>query len=117
MKMSNDEMSAAISRILMKHPDLFWGLKPKAATAFLKWWPHNIHIIRAFGKEALHLKTHGKRERYSCYTIREKLRWDSLFREVGTEYKISNNNTPFIARLIMKMNKNLDGMFMTKESC
>lgn len=103
-------------KTLKHYPDLFDDLKTPQKYAFLAWLPDNYHVVLAFGRAAHELKTRGNRERYSCYTIREKLRWDSLLSENGTEFKLSNDNTPFLARLIMKMSPRLDGMFVIKGS-
>ena len=112
--MTDDQLRMFIQRTLAQYPDLFDDLDIAAEGSFRRWWPKNVHIIREFGKQARKLKEQGKREYYSAYCIREKIRWDSLFREIDSDYKISNNHTPFIARLIMKMYKPLDGMFQVK---
>ena len=108
------EYYESIDRLIYNNPLLFEGLKDDARVKFLEWLPDNTHIVKSFGKYALQLKENGHREYYSAYAIRERLRWDSMLSETGTEYKISNNMTPFIARLIMKMDHRLDGMFKTK---
>lgn len=99
---------------LEDNPEMFDGLDENAYDNFMRWLPDNYHVLRAFGRYALMLREKGRRDRYSAYTIRERLRWDTLISEVGTEYKISNNHTPFIARLIMKITPALDGLFTTK---
>lgn len=97
------------------NPDIFKGLKPRQKLAFFRWLPDNMHIVNAFGKSALYLKQRVHREYYSAYCIREKIRWDSMLSEVGTEYKISNDMTPFVARLVMALRPNeLKGMFRIK---
>lgn len=113
--LSNEQYRIAIQGVITHNPEMFDGLKSEHLAAFLSWWPQNIHVIRAFGRRAMELVEKGNRKRYSAYTIREVLRWDSWVSEVGTEYKLSNNMTPFVARLLMKMNSKLDGLFVTKE--
>ena len=98
------------------NPELFTGLNPTHLQAFYRWIPKNIHVISAFGKYARYLKDNGNRSYYSAYAIRERLRWDSMVSEVGTDYKISNNITPFVARMIMQIDPTLKGMFKTKSS-
>ena len=75
-----------------------------------------MHVIRGMWKYAVQLRTTGTRTHYSIYAIRERLRWDSMLREEGTEYKISNNITPHVARLLMVSDKRLAGMFKVKGS-
>jgi len=97
------------------NPKIFEGLKKRQTREFLAWLPDNMHIVNAFGKAALYLKQRVHREYYSAYCIREKIRWDSMLSEIGTEYKISNNMTPFVSRLIMALRPNeLKGMFRIK---
>ena len=104
-----------IETLIESNPDIFEGLNNTHREAFMRWLPDNIHVVNAFGKYALELKETGNREYYSAYAIRERLRWDSMIRENGTQYKISNNITPFVARLIMKMNSRLHGIFKVKQ--
>ena len=103
-----------IEIILDEHPEIFDGLKDGVIEKFRDWYPSNIHVINAFEKEAFYLLTRGRRERYSIYTIREKLRWDSLVSESGKDYKLNNNFSPFIARILMFMNPEMEGMFSTR---
>ena len=103
-----------IERIFNEYPETFDGLKDGVIEKFIKWYPSNIHVINAFEKEAFYLLTRGRRERYSIYTIREKLRWDSLVSESGQDYKLNNNFSPFIARILMFMNPGMKGMFSTR---
>ena len=102
--------------VVMDNPKLFVGLNPNHREAFFRWIPKNVHVVSEFGKYARYLKDNGNRTYYSAYAIRERLRWDSMVSEVGTEYKISNNITPFVARLIMAIDPKLEGMFVTKSS-
>jgi len=95
---------------------LFAGLLIKPTKKFLEWLPQNYHVVMAFYKTALELKRRGRREFYSNYCIREKLRWDSLVSETGTEYKLSNDFTPHLARLVMALDPRLKGMFKLKSS-
>lgn len=105
-----------VERTIRLFPTIFDGLKQKVVENFIKWYPHNMHVINAFEKEAVFLRVHGKRDRYSCYTIREKLRWDSLLKENTEDYKLNNNFSPCIARVLMFLNPHLNGMFHIRES-
>jgi hypothetical protein len=103
-------------RVIYKNnPNLFTGLKNPAE--FYAWLrAGNLHIVVAFQKYAIMLRKDGNRKHYGSFAIINKLRWDSYFREVGSEYKISNNTAPYLARLIMAANPELDGMFRVKSS-
>ena len=103
-----------IEIIFNEYPETFDGLKDGVIEKFRDWYPSNIHVINAFEKEAFYLLNRGRRERYSIYTIREKLRWDSLVSESGQDYKLNNNFSPFIARILMFMNPGMKGMFSTR---
>lgn len=103
-----------INGVIANNPEIFDDLTEKHKKAFMSWLPDSVHVVQAFLTYAKELKWHGKREYYSAYCIRERIRWDSMIKENGTEYKISNNITPFVARLVMAMDNNLKGMFKTK---
>lgn len=114
--MTDAEKYHRILQLMADNPDMFEGCMEIHRDKFLEWLPDNIHVVSAFGKWGVFLKEKGNREYYSAYCIRERLRWDSLLEEVGTEFKLSNNITPYVARLIMKMDHRLEGMFRTKGS-
>jgi len=109
-----NEYLKQIKTLIANNPNMFDDLKEKHRDDFLRWLDDNTHVVRAFGRYAIQLKEQGHREYYSAYAIRERLRWDSMLSEVGTEYKLSNNMTPFLARLMMKMDRRLAGIFRTK---
>lgn len=104
-----------IQGTLDENPEIFEGLDDVAVKKFLIWYPTNLHVLSRFEKEALFLKRHGNRERYSAYTIREKLRWDSLLKQNPNDYKLDNNYSPMIARILMLINEELAGMFTTRK--
>ena len=116
MNYIKQEKLRKIYLLINNNPDLFKGLMDKHLQKFLEWLPDNIHVLNAFGKYAIQLKESKRRDYYSAYAIRERLRWDSMISEIGTEYKLSNNMTPFLSRLIMKMDNRLNGMFKIKEN-
>ena len=95
-------------------PGIFDDLLPETTDQFYNWVTDNCHVVRAFYERACELFEKGNRQFYSAYCIREKLRWDSMIGEVGTEYKISNNVTPHLARLTMVLDPRLSGMFKLK---
>ena len=110
----NDKQSVFLVHLFHERPDLLAGLLPKVQEDFMAWLPANTHVVSAFLRYARELKRTGKRDYYSAYAIRERLRWDSMVSEVGTEFKISNNMTPALARLVMAIDPSLDGMFKLK---
>ena len=105
-----------IENTIRLYPTIFEGLKVTTIEKFIDWYPSNIHVINAFEREAVFLKLNGKRERYSAYTIREKLRWDSLLKENASAYKLNNNFSPCIARILMYLNPEFNGMFNIREA-
>ena len=105
-----------IMRIINGNPDIFDGLDGKSVLKFMIWFPDNLHVLTAFEQEAKYLKNNGKRERYSAYTIREKLRWDTLLRHNSDDdYKLNNNYSPMVARIVMILNPELEGMFAIRK--
>jgi len=107
---SNQIIDAAIQ------DGIFGDLLPETTDKFYDWLPDNVHVVRAFYEAAHMLHSTGKREYYSLYCIREKLRWDSMVSEVGTKFKLSNNVTPHLARLVMALDPHLNGMFKLKST-
>jgi hypothetical protein len=97
-----------------RNAEKFRNLKPETLLRFRDWIKYNGHIVDAFRKYALELYDSGQRSRYSAYCIRERIRWDTMLTETGTAFKISNDFTPIIARLVMIKEKKLRGMFTVK---
>lgn len=105
-----------IIRALKSNPKMFSGLLASRRIEFIEWLRQpNVHVVGEFLKYAQMLNRHGGRAYYSAYCIRERIRWDTLVTENGTEFKLSNNMTPFIARLVMEIDPSLKGMFRTKK--
>lgn len=95
--------------LMDKNQDAFEGL---ANTGWFRdWLESNMHIYNEFERYAFDIKLHGKREYYSARMIIHRLRWDTLFREGASEFKINNNCTPYLARLAMLANPSLMGLF------
>ena len=82
---------------------------------FLLWLKDNISIYNEFERYSIYLSEHGKRTRYSARAIIHRMRWDTLIKEKEpTEFKISNNCTPYLARITMLANPRLAGMFQLR---
>lgn len=64
------------------------------------WFDDNWHIVRAFVDEALALISYG-RSHYSARTIVEVMVHHSLTREVEGDFKIGNDNAPYLARIFV----------------
>lgn len=108
-------LPSEIIRALKNNPKLFSGLIVERRHEFIEWLRDNTHVVGQFLSYAQMLNRHGGRSYYSAYCIRERIRWDTLVTENGTDFKLSNNMTPFIARLVMEIDPNLKGMFRTKK--
>jgi len=105
-----------VFRTLDENRRVFEDLKVGTYDKFSDYLRDNFHIYEAFEQTSVDLCANGKRDKYGAFAIINKLRWDSLFHEVGTDFKISNNFAPSLARLTMLVNPQLDGMFVTKSS-
>ena len=82
---------------------------------FIQWLKKNMHIYNEFERYAEALHKNGKRKRYSSKAIVERMRWDTLFmEEQPSDFKISNNCTSYLSRLVMIKNPYLEGMFATR---
>ena len=82
---------------------------------FAEWLPVNEHVWRAFVNEAMKVRARG-RTHYSSYTIVEFLRHNSAVQEVGGEWKINNNHSPYLARLFDLMFPAFAGMWEYRET-
>lgn len=80
-----------VVRLAQAHPDTF-------LPTFLEYLPNNLHVYRAFKREALRV-VHKGFQHYSARTIIEVLRHESALSEDGGEWKLNNNFTPQHARL------------------
>lgn len=73
-----------------------------------------MHIYNEFERYAIDLYTNGRRERYGSKMIVERMRWDTQFKEMSEDFKINNNVTSYLARLVMLERPLLDGMFQMR---
>lgn len=87
-------------------------LKSMKRADFVHWLEDNPKIYQAFRAFALDAVA-KKRERFSAYMIRERVRWYTNI-EYGGRFKISNNLTPYIARLLALDVPILDKVFAKK---
>lgn len=82
---------------------------------FVEFLPDNVHVFRAFEAEALKLRARGFR-RYSARTIVHVLRHHSAVAENGSEWKINNNHSPYLARLFDLLHPHYAGMWEYRET-
>ena len=73
-------------------------LKSMPKNEFIKWLEKNPSIYNAFRKFALEAIAQ-RRKRFSAYMIRERVRWYTNV-EYSGEFKVSNNVTPYMSRLL-----------------
>ena len=80
---------------------------------FIDWLTDNEKIygyFRRYAREAIN----SNRKRFSAYMIRERVRW-YVNVEYSGAFKISNNLTPWIARLLAEEMPELRNIFSFKE--
>ena len=88
-------------------------LKSMPRDQFVVWVAANEKIYRAFRKFAMEAISSG-RKRFSCYMIRERVRWYTTIEYKGT-FKISNNVTPYMSRLLALDLPILDKIFARQD--
>ncbi len=86
---------------------------PKYRRQYLKWYPDNMAIIQQFERISYFLKENGKREIYGAAAVWEHIRWNTLLASKSDEYKLPAFACPPTSRVVMALNPNLDGMFLT----
>lgn len=74
-------------------------LKSMPKSGFITWLESNPDIYNAFRKFALEAIAQRRRS-FSAYMIRERVRWYTNI-EYSGEFKISNNVTPYMSRLLV----------------
>lgn len=77
---------------------------------FMAYLPDNLHVYRAFEREALRVVQRGFKH-YSARTIVEVLRHNSALTEAGGTYKLNDHMTPSHARLFALMHPQHAGLF------
>lgn len=87
-----------VIELVRQNPELY-------REGFAIWLVENLHVWRAFEREANKVWARGRRH-YSARTIVEHLRHESMVREVrigdeALEYKINDHKTPDLARLYL----------------
>lgn len=88
-------------------------LKSMPLDEFVGWIEDNEEIYQNFRGYALAAIKKG-RKRFSCYMIRERVRWYTNI-EYGGEFKISNNITPYMSRLLALDIPILEDIFARKD--
>lgn len=92
--------------LVASRPDLF-------RAGFPAWLADNLHVWRAFEREADRVWLRG-RQHYSARTIIEVLRHESALSDTGIAYKLNDHNTPDLARLYGLAHPDRAGMFETR---
>jgi phage terminase large subunit GpA-like protein len=80
---------------------------------FLEFHRLNPKVYTLLVEGAKKVKAVGYK-RYSINTLFEIVRWHNDIDTKGDEFKLNNNHRAFYARMIMKNNPELDGMFRTR---
>jgi hypothetical protein len=89
---------------------------------FWEWLKHNEHILQVFTEHAREARRMGF-EKYGAAGIIGVIRWHSREKELSalsefseeSSFKITNNATSGLARLVMDIYPELDGLFNTHE--
>lgn len=89
---------------------LIWKHCQDMPEKFHEWLVDNHHVYYAFVKEAFKVKGAGFKH-YSARTIIHVLRHHSAISETGGEWKINNNYSPYLARLVMREYPEFEGFF------
>ena len=99
-------------RVMDENADIFDGLTK--AEWFYQWVADgNTHILIALQGMALKAHRYGNRDHYSITPMMETLRWESWFADSSLDFKITDAPKPYLSRLIMAGNEELQGMFKT----
>ncbi len=84
--------------------------KEMFSNEFIKWFPDNMHVWHAFVIETIKVQQKGFKH-YSARTIIHVLRHHSAVSENGSQWKINNNYSPYLARLYDLVYPKKSGLF------
>lgn len=100
----------------MMQTELF-GSSPKPrkrmtqAEKFEEWRKQNGEAIALYLRFARQMKASG-RKHYGMKAIAERVRWEmTVGRTDGEAFKVNNNYTAYIARLLVELDPSLSGLF------
>lgn len=112
--MLSEEKKERLLAIVRNDPDSY-------RLDFLTWMPKNWHIIVAFFHQANRVWDSGRRH-HSARDICAYLRHESAISEALSKssinpqgFKISNNASPYLARLYLAIFPDRDGLFQLNE--
>jgi hypothetical protein len=78
---------------------------------FSEWRVKNVKVIALYLQFARQAKASG-RKHYGMKAIAERVRWEVMMgRAEGEEYKVNNNYTAHIARLLVLLDPSLTDLF------
>jgi hypothetical protein len=84
-------------------------------TRFEEYHAANPQVYEKLREFALAARRAG-RTLMSINMLHERLRWYTTVEAVGDDFKVNNNYRPYYARLLMKNEPQLAGMFETRKS-
>lgn len=107
--------NAPIADHVLQQASLEFAEQDEIQTAFLKFHKAHPHVYEMLVKLARQVKESG-RKRYGIECLFSRLRWHYDF-EVRSEeeFKLNNNYTSRYARLLMKQEEDLAGVFSVRE--
>lgn len=82
--------------------------------AYREWDTKNPHFYPLFERFTIQLAERGHRN-LSSKLIFERIRWESMIRTVGEEWKLNNNYTPIYARRFMRDHPRFGELFRLRE--
>jgi hypothetical protein len=94
-------------------PPAHVGPSPEATIreAFLRFHKENPHVYRELVSRARRVRERGYRGKIGIGMLFEVLRWRHLLQTVGDDFKLNNNYRSYYARLIMRNEPDLVGIF------
>ena len=100
---------AELQALMLVHIDMFMGMK--RVSWFYEWLKTNMHIYHTFEDYTWEHKLRMSKHYFSARAIIEIMRWNTLSKDSTIDFKISDHCMPYLARLVMLRNPELEGMF------
>lgn len=92
------------------------GAKDNLQKQFELFHKQNPHVLDTIIRIAAHLKDEKNFRRCGMRLIFNHLRWLYAIKTEGDEYKINNNHSPYYARTIMALRKDMEGFFSVRKT-
>ena len=92
------------------------GISPTIAQRFVEFHTASPDVYQALVALARQWLSNTGRKKLGIKTLFERARWELALTTSDPDFKLNNNYAPYYARLVMRQEPDLDGMFDLRKS-